>query len=312
LFTILFTIYYCFKFVNLTFKCIINCILDEAYKYCEAIAKSHYENFPVASFFIPKDKRKYIYSIYAFARMADDIADSEFMSGEDKLEKLEYLNKDLLNSYKNIYNVENEERKKIFIALSNTSKELNIPVTEFNNLLIAFKQDAKKKRYGKFDELIEYSKYSANPIGHLVLNTFGYHIEDDDELFKLSDCICTGLQLINFWQDISRDIEIDRIYIPIDDMNKFNYSEELLRERIENKNFIDLISSLVNNTKKIFMNGKGIEKKLSGRLKMELKTIYTGGMEIINKIEKSNYCVLSNRVKISNFDKVRLVFKAFI
>ena len=211
---------------NFTFKYIFNYILEEAYKYCESVARSHYENFPVASFFIPKNKRKYIYNIYAFARLADDIADSDSLSPVEKTIKLDKLDKELKDCFENVYNNENNDQLNIFKALHNTAFELNINADEFSNLLKAFKQDAVKQRYDKFEELIEYSNYSANPIGHLVLNTFGYHSENDEELFRLSDNICTGLQLINFWQDVGRDLEINRIYIPFKEMQKFNYSEE--------------------------------------------------------------------------------------
>jgi squalene synthase HpnC len=297
---------------NFTFKYIFNYILEEAYKYCESVARSHYENFPVASFFIPKNKRKYIYNIYAFARLADDIADSDSLSPVEKTIKLDKLDKELKDCFENVYNNENNDQLNIFKALHNTAFELNINADEFSNLLKAFKQDAVKQRYDKFEELIEYSNYSANPIGHLVLNTFGYHSENDEELFRLSDNICTGLQLINFWQDVGRDLEINRIYIPFKEMQKFNYSEELLLKKIENDDFINLIKSLVEMTKEIFNKGKGIEKKLTGRLKLELKAIYNGGNEIIKKIEKINYKVLSGRVEIKKSDKMKLVLKTII
>jgi squalene synthase HpnC len=266
----------------------------------------------VASFFIPKNKRKYIYNIYAFARLADDIADSDSLSPVEKTIKLDKLDKELKDCFENVYNNENNDQLNIFKALHNTAFELNINADEFSNLLKAFKQDAVKQRYDKFEELIEYSNYSANPIGHLVLNTFGYHSENDEELFRLSDNICTGLQLINFWQDVGRDLEINRIYIPFKEMQKFNYSEELLLKKIENDDFINLIKSLVEMTKEIFNKGKGIEKKLTGRLKLELKAIYNGGNEIIKKIEKINYKVLSGRVEIKKSDKMKLVLKTII
>ena len=208
-----------------------------------------------------------------------------------------------------MYDNENNEQLNIFKALHNTAFELNINSDEFSNLLKAFKQDAIKQRYDKFEELIEYSNFSANPIGHLVLNTFGYHKENDEELFRFSDNICTGLQLINFWQDVGRDLEINRIYIPLTEMQKFDYSEELLFKKIENDEFISLMKSLVEKTKVIFNKGKGIEKKLKGRLKLELKAIYNGGTEIIKKIEKINYKVLSERVEIKKSDKMKLIMK---
>ena len=225
--------------------------------------------------------------------------------------KLEKINEELIECFENIYNNENDEQKKIFIALNNTINDLKIPLTEFENLLTAFKQDALKQKYDEFNELLEYSNYSANPIGHLVLNTFGYYREKDSDLFKLSDFICTGLQLINFWQDVERDLVINRIYIPQKEMSKFNYSEELLIDKVENDDFIKLMSSLVERTKTIYLQGDGIEHKLKGRLKLELKAIFAGGMEIINKIEKINYRVLTQRVEITKFDKLKLFLRMF-
>lgn len=297
------------KYLILTFKYIINYILEEAYKYCESITKNHYENFPVASLFIPKNKRKYIYSIYAFARLADDIADSGELTSVQKINKLEIINNELNDCYKNISNNVNSGQKKIFTALANTATDLDIPKIEFDNLLTAFKQDAVKQRYNEFDELIEYSTYSANPIGHLVLNTFGFHSDNDSKIFKLSDKICTGLQLINFWQDVKRDIEIDRIYIPLRVMEEFNYTEDLLRDNVENDDFLKMIEYLIDKTSAIIEQGSELEKMLKGRLRLELKAIYLGGQEIIRKIKQKEFRVLSNRIEINRFDKLKLLLK---
>ncbi len=278
-------------------------ILDNAYRKCKEIALKHYENFPVGSLLFPKKSRKYIYSIYAFARIADDIADSDKFDGNEKLERLNEMwsRLELIENKKDISD-------EIFFALSDTINTLNIPVKEFKDLLTAFKQDAVKQRYESFEELIEYSKHSANPIGHLVLYVSGYK---DRAMFDLSDRICTALQLANFWQDISIDLKIDRIYIPKEEMEKNNYSYEMLYERIENNDFIKLMKSLVNKTKLIFESGKELEEKLEGRLKFEFRTIYRGGMEILRKIEEINYCVLKKRVHISNKDKIGLLLKIF-
>lgn len=282
---------------------------DYAYNFCKEIAKRHYENFPVGSLLIPKNKRKYIYSVYAFARTADDIADSEKYSSELKIKKLDKFD----NELKKIENKKLEslstDTKNIFIALYDTVSELKIPVNELRKLLIAFKQDSIKQRYDTFEELIQYSDFSANPIGHLVLYVFGYNPKDHEESFKFSDKICTALQLTNFWQDVSVDLKINRIYIPVKLMKKFNYEETLLQNNIENENFRKIIKELVDSTKEIFEEGKKILNFVSGRLKLELKATIAGGMEILNKIEKTNYNVLTNKVKINNMDKLNLIGK---
>ncbi|MBK8554077.1 MAG: squalene/phytoene synthase family protein [Ignavibacteria bacterium] len=205
---------------------------DHAYRFCKEIANSHYENFPVGSLLIPSNKRKYIYSIYAFARYADDIADSDNLSGDEKLRRLNELDDDLSKIEKKDLNNFLTDTKYIFIALSNTIDELKIPIKEFRDLLKAFRQDAVKQRYTVFEELVDYSKLSANPIGHLVLYVFGYTPDKDKTCFEYSDSICTALQLTNFWQDVSVDLKIDRIYIPEKLMNEYNYNENMLHEKL--------------------------------------------------------------------------------
>lgn len=276
---------------------------EDAYNKCREIATTHYENFPVGSLLFPAKSRKYIYSIYSFARTADDIADSGKLNKENKIEHLNRM-------WRNLESIENGEAIDdfIFIALADTIKALNIPVQEFKDLLTAFKQDSVRQKYDKFDELIEYSRYSANPVGHLVLYVSGLN---NEKLFNLSDKICTALQLANFWQDVSVDLKIGRVYIPKDEMEKCNYNYDLLFQGNENNDFITLMKHLVNKTRAIFEEGKYLESELSGRLKYEFRTIYRGGMEILNKIDSVNYRVLSERVEISNFGKLKLLFKIF-
>ncbi len=290
-------------------KNIDNVNFDEAFIHCEKITKNHYENFPVASVLIPKEKRKYVYAVYSFARYADDIADSAILSSEQKLARLNLLEDELdcvLNNH--LENLQ-EETKYIFIALCKTLKDLNIPSIEFKNLLIAFKQDSVKDKYNTFEELLEYSKYSANPVGHLVLYIFGYNGMRDKKLFELSDYICTGLQLINFWQDVARDLEINRVYIPNEILQKHYYSYELLNNKVENENYINIIKELIIKTKEIYKKGEELPNLVSGRLKYELKATYYGGLTVINKIEKLNYRTLTTRPVVSGSDKFKILLK---
>lgn len=282
--------------------------IQESYEFCKNLAVSHYENFPVGSFLIPKDKRKYVYSIYAFARTADDIADSN-ESSYDKFHKLGLLKEDLHKAVKNEFEDIDAGNKKFLIALSHTIETLKIPVDEFNDLLAAFMQDAIKSRYEKWDELIEYSKFSANPIGHLILILFGYDIKKDAKLFEYSDKICTALQLTNFWQDVSVDLKIDRVYIPEEVMNQYEYDYDALILGREDKRFHNMMKDLVNRTQCLFLEGKDLVNNVSGRLKLEMKLTYAGGNEILNKIEDINYNVLTERVKLSKTDFIKLFFK---
>ncbi len=281
-----------------------------AFKKCELIAKTHYENFPVGSLLIPRARRKYVYAIYAFARYADDIADSD-KAGNVKFDKLNDFEKELLKSIDNdIENLE-PETAYIFIALNAAMKDLGIPSREFSDLLIAFKQDCIVSRYESFDDLIKYSAYSANPIGHLLLYLFGYNPEKDDELFSYSDRICTGLQLINFWQDVKPDREIDRIYIPKNVMDKYFYTYDDLESGKEDDRFVKIMKELVAETRKHFASGKPLIARLKGRFKLEIKATYAGGSIILDKIEKINYKVLSQRVKLSKRDKLKILIKMF-
>lgn len=283
-----------------------NIDFDEAFTHCEKITKAHYENFPVASFLIPEDKRKYVYAIYSFARYADDIADSAILTSEEKLTRLSFLEEELNRILNNELQNLHEETKYIFRALYKTLNDLNIPSDELRNLLKAFKQDSVKDKYDTFEELLEYSKYSANPVGHLILYIFGYK---DKKLFELSDYICTGLQLINFWQDVARDLEINRVYIPNEILQKHNYSYELLYNKVENENYINIVKELIAKTKEFYKKGKELPNLVSGRLKYELKATYYGGMTVINKIEQLNYRTLSTRPVVTGFDKLKILIK---
>lgn len=285
---------------------------DYAYSYCRQIALSHYENFPVGSILVPKKSRKHFYSIYAFARKADDIADSGIFTTEQKLSALaEFENQlDMIDSG-DLSGLKGNTVQ-IFIALYKTINELNINTEEFRSLLKAFKQDSVKNRYRNFKELIEYSDNSANPVGHLVLNIFGYRKEKDEKIYRYSDCICTALQLTNFWQDAGEDLKIDRIYIPEEEMEKSGYSYEKLFKKTENDEFREMMKQLVYKTRKLFDEGREIINCTKGRLRLELKATIAGGEEILNMIENTDYNVLNNRVKINSLKKIKLIFKILV
>ncbi len=281
-------------------------LLNSSFKYCEEIARSHYENFPVASFFIPKEKRKYIFSIYAFARAADDFADEPgIRSKEDRLNLLDEWNQKLTDCYNG------KTYDPIFIALNKTINDNKIPIEPLENLLKAFKQDVVKSRYENFGEVLDYCSNSANPIGRLMLMIFG---EQDENMFRLSDNICTALQLTNFWQDVSIDLEKDRIYIPLEDMKHFGYSEEELKKRIQTANFKKLLKYKIEETQKLFDKGKeliALTKKQDKLKKLSKQLILTwyGGTEILNKIIKNDYDVFNKSPKLKYFDKLKLVLK---
>jgi squalene synthase HpnC len=274
------------------------------------VAKSNYENFPVASFFIPKSKRRFLHSIYAFARTADNIADSRYLDPDDKLIKLSYMRNYLEMDSENILKLQDVHFRNVFLALEDTIRSLSINRKEFMSLLTAFEQDAVKNRYDNYDDILKYSESSANPVGHLVLNVFGYDEVKNEKLFTLSDKICTGLQLANFWQDVSLDLKINRIYLPKDLIESFKYSYDELYLRIENDNFKNMMAHLVNETQEMFRIGRELPENLHGRLKYELKAIICGGESVLNMIKEINYKVLSRRVKLSKKGKIGILMKA--
>lgn len=279
-------------------------LINSSFKYCEDIAKKHYENFPVASLLLPKEKRKYIAAIYAYARAADDFADEPNIEGgrEKRLALLDEWNQKLKDCF------EGKSYDPIFIALGKTIKDCSIPIEPLENLLKAFRQDVIKNRYRTFDEVLSYCENSANPVGRLVLMIFGCH---DKILFEYSDKICTALQLTNFWQDVAVDLRKDRIYIPREDYKMFGYIEEDLIEQKSNDSFKNLIEFQVKRTEKIFEQGKKLIQLTSKdselkKLSKQLKLTWLGGMKILNKIKQLDYDVLNIRPKISTLDKIKI------
>jgi len=279
-------------------------LYNSSFKYCEDIAKGHYENFPVASLLLPKEKRKYVYAIYAFARAADDFADEEGIEGgtPKRLALLDEWNEKLRDCYSG------KAYDPIFIALGKTVEDCKIPIKPLEDLLSAFRQDVVKSRYSKFDELFDYCTRSANPVGRLVLMIFGCH---DEEFFKYSDKICTALQLTNFWQDVAVDLRKNRVYLPEEDIKEFGYSYRELDLKQDNENFRELMKYEVERTQAIFNDGKQLLELTANnaetkRLSKELKLTWLGGTTILEKIKEMNYNVLNQRPKISGFDKIKI------
>ncbi|MEJ2143164.1 MAG: squalene synthase HpnC [Gammaproteobacteria bacterium] len=233
--------------------------LTQAYEYCLEITRSHYENFPVASWFLPKRYRRPISVIYAFARTADDFADEGDLEEQQRLTKLEEYDELLTRIHSG-----NDINHPIFIALSDVIKRHDIPVQLFRDLLTAFKQDVTKKRYANFGEVMEYCRFSANPVGRLLLHLYG---ETDERSMTQSDAICSALQLINFYQDISQDFEENnRIYLPQDEMEKFNVTEADIKNRTSNFNMQNLVRFQLQRALKLLNAGAPLGRTLKGRI----------------------------------------------
>jgi len=274
--------------------------LEKAFEHCLKIAHSHYENFPVASIAIPKNLRPYVAAVYAFARTADDFAD-EAQFAENRMARLvEWENQ--LKSMKTI-----PPTHPIFIALRETVERFSIPLSLFENLLKAFKMDVVVKRYKNFNEVLNYCRYSANPVGRIILYLFGYPAP---KFMEYSDSICTALQLANFWQDIAVDLKKDRIYIPEEEMNRFHVTESELQQNVLNENFKRLIFFQVERTQELFDQGKILCAKIPGRLGYELRLTWLGGTTILKKIMKKEGDIFNHRPTLSKPDVFWMIFRA--
>ena len=276
--------------------------LREAMQYCAWLASRHYENFPVASLLLPKRLRPHVANIYAFARTADDFADEKEFSGK-RLAYLEWWQQELLEC------TNKSSEHPIFLALAHTIERHDIPVQLLLDLLFAFKMDVTVERYAEFDQLLYYCKHSANPVGRLVLHLFGYC---DEQRAKLSDCICTALQLANFWQDVSVDLVKPRVYLPEEDLKSFDYDYDELNERVYNPAFRRLIRFQVERTRNMFQEGAQLISQVRGQLAWELKLTVLGGLSILDKIEKQHYNVLRKRPTVSTIDKLRLFGRSLL
>ena len=272
--------------------------LEESYRLCLKTAKNHYENFPVASILIPADYRQHIAAIYAFARTADDFADEE----QDKIKLLDWR-KQLQNCVKGEY------EHPIFQALFHTIKTFQLPPQWLDDLLTAFLWDLEKNRFGTFAELNQYCRYSANPVGRIILWIFGFR---SDKAIKYSDYITTALQLTNFWQDISIDLKKDRIYIPIEFLNRYQIKEEQILQRRYSANFGLMITDLNNRTKLLFKKGAGLFHLINGRLRLELILTVNGGMKILEKVLDQNDRILNNRPALCKWDWAKILFRSIL
>jgi hydroxysqualene synthase len=272
--------------------------LESAFAECERLAREHYENFPVASLLLPGEKRPYIAAIYAFARTADDFADEGNIDPLDRLKNLDTWEEKLDAC------IAGNAQEPVFIALAETIRRHDIPREPLARLLQAFRMDVTVRRYADFSELSNYCVHSANPVGRLVLHVFGLA---NERLFGYSDSICTGLQLANFWQDVAIDQQKGRIYVPLEDFDRFGYTEHEFSRRIVDDRFRDLIRFQVERTREFFRDGAPLVEEVGGGLRKELALTIRGGEAILDKIERMRYDVLSNRPVLTTSEKLILL-----
>ena len=274
--------------------------LDEARAYCARLARMHYENFSVASWFLPRRLRQHFFNVYAYCRISDDLGD-EVGDTAASLELLDQWQRELDACY------EGTPKHPVFVALSETVRQFDIPKHEFSDLLIAFRQDQTITRFETFNDVLAYCQYSANPVGHLVLYLCGYR---DGERQQLSDFTCTALQLANFWQDVSVDYAKGRIYLPLESLRQFGVREEDIARNQNTPAFCAMMKFEVERARDWFHRGLPLVQRVDHELAIDLDLFSRGGMEILNAIEKLNYAVLGNRPAISKSRKLALVARA--
>jgi phytoene synthase len=267
--------------------------VEAAYVFCENLVRGHYENFPVASRLLFGRARRAIAALYGFARLSDDFADEPEYEGV-RLERLDEWRREL-----SAVRDGGAPGHPVFVALRDAAREFDLPLGPFEDLLNAFTQDVTKKRYESFAEVLDYCRRSANPVGRIVLMVHGYR---DPELFRMSDAICTGLQLANFWQDMSVDLKKDRIYIPREDFDRFGYSEGEMFRGVVNDALRRLTAFEVVRARGLFAEGRALPSKLSWPLSWEIALTLRGGLAILDKIEAQGFATLDRRPVLGKLD----------
>jgi squalene synthase HpnC len=286
--------------------------LDAAYASCEHDARSHYENFPVASLLVPAGMRRHVSALYAFARAADDFADEGSRASHERQQ--------LLDGWGSRLNAaaavpapgpaprpgEPSNAIEIFLALGATIRDKRLPVALFHDLLSAFGQDVTVTRYPSWDEVLDYSRRSANPVGRLVLRIAGY---DDPRLDGWSDAICSALQLTNFWQDLKIDFDRGRIYLPAEEIRRHGADERDLASGRLTRAWRAAMAAAVARTRALFVSGRPLGGAVAGRLKHELRATWLGGMRVLARIERADFDVVARRPRLGAADLPWLAWK---
>jgi squalene synthase HpnC len=272
----------------------------DAQVYCSRLTRSHYENFTVASALLPRHLLRHFHTVYAYCRWADDLAD-EAGGGAHALALLRWWREELLDCYRG------RPHHPVFVALQDTIHRFDIPSQPFLDLLSAFEQDQFVKHYDTFEQLLGYCRCSANPVGRLVL----YLCEAfDEERALLSDYICTGLQLANFWQDVARDFDIGRVYLPREDRERFGYSDDDFAARRFTPAFAKLMCYEVDRTRQLFVRGIPLVTRVPQAMQIDIELFVEGGLAILRKIEQQGYNVWAQRPALAKWEKGRLLIVA--
>ena len=272
----------------------------DAYAFCERLAREHYENFPVASRLLPARMRPHVAAIYAYARTADDIADGPGREAAERLRLLDEL-RGRLHAVAADARAAGDDP--IFVALRDTMDRCALPVQLFDDLLSAFAQDVRVHRYESWPEVLDYCRRSANPVGRLVLRVAGVRSEQAD---RASDAVCTALQLANFWQDFGRDWRNGRLYVPAEEWRRHGAAEADLDAATLSAEWRSALRACVERTRALFDQGRPVTDFVSGRLALELRATWLGGMRILRKVEALEYDTLHRRPTLTMMDAVRI------
>lgn len=262
----------------------------------------HYENFPVASILMPKRLRKPVAAIYHFARAADDIADEGDLPNAERLRRLDEFRDELTHIANNEIPL-----TPLFRNLAAEIHQHDLPMQSFHDLLDAFSQDVVKKRYADFDEVLDYCRRSANPVGKLLLHLYG---EATPVNIAYSDAICTSLQIINFWQDVAKDYAIGRIYLPADEMAQYGVKEVQIALGNADGAWCELMKFQVNRARAMMISGKPLGSILTGRIGLEMRMIIAGGLRILDKLESAQYDMFQHRPVLKPYDWVIMLAKS--
>jgi squalene synthase HpnC len=274
--------------------------IEESLAYTRWLATHHYENFHVVSFLLPKRLHQDFYNVYSFCRWADDLAD-EIGDTSESLRLLAWWRTELQAMYVG------GPSHPVFVALQGTAARHHLLQETFDDLIKAFEQDQVVTRYRNFEELFEYCRYSANPVGRLVLGLCGYR---DAARHELSDATCTALQLANFWQDVIVDLQKDRVYLPLDVLEKHGYPVDALFERRFDHRFREVMKDSIAVARDLFLKGLPLAGQVDRRLAIDLELFSRGGLKILEKIERQDYNVLRARPRISRVERVGLLLGA--
>jgi squalene synthase HpnC len=274
--------------------------LRSARAYCARVARAHYENFTVVSALLPRRLVRHFHAVYAYCRWSDDLAD-ETAGGQQALDLIAWWRGELLSCY------DGTPRHPVTVALRETIRRFAIPPRTFLALLIAFEQDQRVKRYDTFDRLLSYCNCSANPVGHLVLMLFECF---DAERAALSNEVCTGLQLANFWQDVARDLAIGRVYLPEEDRRRFGYPDADLEAGRFTPAFAELMRFEVDRARGFFDRGEKLLPLLPREARVDVELFIRGGRAILRAIERISYDVWTRRPEVGKWEKSKLLLGA--